>query len=52
MENWFPHGAPVIRLGYRGFLSAVVMLWRMNRNARQLDIKTKAEFILPVRWFR
>jgi hypothetical protein len=36
------------RLGYSGFLSAVWMLWKMNRNAKQLRITTKAEIILPV----
>jgi hypothetical protein len=40
------------RRGYSGFLSMIWMLWRMNRNAKKLDIKTKAEIILPVRWFR
>lgn len=52
MDNWFPRGTPIIRLGYSGFFSAVVMLWRMNRNAKATGIKTKAEFILPLRWFK
>lgn len=52
MNNFFPHGAPMIRSGYRGFLSAVLMLWRMNRNARKLNIKTKAEFIIGFPWFK
>ena len=52
MDNLFPQGAPVIRLGYSGFISAVIMLWRMHRNARQLDIKAKAEIIVPLRWFK
>lgn len=50
-EQWYPLGAGVIqRMGYSGFLSAVIMLWRMNRNAKQLGLVTKAEFTLPVRW--
>ena len=42
----------IVPLGYRGFLSLIWMLCRMNRNAKQLDIHTKAEIILPVRWLR
>ena len=42
----------IVRLGYRGFLSAVWMLWKMNRNGKQLGIVTKAEFILPVPWLK
>ena len=42
----------IVRLGYRGFLSAIWMLWKMNRNARALQINTKAEIILPLRWLR
>lgn len=52
MDNFFPRGQPIIRLGYRGFLSAVVMLWRMNRNCRKLGIKTRAEFIVGFPWFK
>ena len=40
------------RVGYRGFLSAVWMLWKMNRNAKEMRLNTKAEIILPLRWFR
>lgn len=37
-------------LEYRGFISAVWLLWKMNRNAKQLRIKTRAVFTLPVPW--
>lgn len=40
------------RLGYRGFLSAVLMLWRMNRSARILGVSLRCEIVLPVRWLR
>lgn len=39
-------------LGYSGFLSAVWMLWRMNRNAKQTAVVMKAEIIVPLRWFK
>jgi len=52
MDNFYPHHAGIVRLGYSGFLSAVWMLWRMNRNAKQLRIISKCELILPLRWFK
>lgn len=42
----------IVRLGYSGFLSAVWMMWKMNRASRAFDIKTKAEIIFPLRWLR
>ena len=42
----------IVRLSYRGFLSAVWMVWKMNRNSRQLGITSKAEIILPLRWLK
>lgn len=45
-------GLFIKRLGYRGFLSAVWMLWKMNRNAKALRINTKCEIVLPIRWLR
>lgn len=42
----------IVRLGYRGFLSAVWMLWKMNSNAKQLGIKSRCEIMLPIRWLR
>lgn len=50
--NFYPNTAFIKRLGYYGFLSAVWMLWKMNRNARQLDIKSKCEITLPMPWLK
>lgn len=51
--EFFPSNTPYIkRVGYRGFLSLVWMLWRMNRSAKLFGIKTKAEITLPVRWLK
>lgn len=40
------------RVGYRGFLSAVWMLFKMNRNARQLGIRSRCEFITGMPWLK
>lgn len=42
----------IVRLGYRGFLSAIWMMWKMNRNARALAMTTKAEIIFPLPWLK
>lgn len=49
--NWYPTDYAK-RIGCYGFLSAIVMLWRLNRNAKELGIKSKIELTLPLRWFR
>jgi hypothetical protein len=40
------------RLSYRGFLSAVWMLWKMNRAAKSNGIRTRCQIDLPIRWLR
>ncbi len=50
--NFYPNTAFIKRIGYRGFLSAVWMLWKLNRNARQLRIETIYEIRLPVPWLK
>lgn len=50
-ESFFPAVAPQV-VGYRGFLSLVWMLWQQNRKARGLQLRTKFEIELPVRWTR
>lgn len=39
-------------VGYRGFLSLIWMLFQQNRKARRLNLRTKSEIELPVRWTR
>lgn len=51
-DPWFIQNPGIRRFGYSGFLSAVWMLWKMNRNANRMRIHTKAEILLPIRWFR
>ena len=48
----YPGLPGVKRLGYRGFLSAVWILWKMNRNAKKLRITTECRIRLPIRWLR
>lgn len=36
------------RVGYKGFLSLVVMLWKLNRAARKYGIKAKYEIVFPI----
>lgn len=40
------------RLGYYGFLSAVFMLFRMNRNARKTGVTMKCEIIVGLPWLK
>ena len=49
-REWLPLNRNIERVGYSGFISAVWMLWRMNRAARQVDCKVKFEVIVPMRW--
>ena len=51
--NWFPSASVDIkRVGYHGFLSMILMLWKMNRQAKLLGSKHKVEITFPFRWFR
>lgn len=50
--NWFPSNPNIKRVGYYGFLSMIWTLWRMNRQAKTLNIKCKAEITFPIRWLR
>lgn len=45
-------GTVFSRHGYRGFLSLVWMLWKMNHKLRQLDMTSKVEITLPMPWLR
>ena len=47
---WIPNDGGVKRLGYSGFLSAVWMLWRINRNAKQNRVMSIVEIRVPIRW--
>ena len=42
----------VKRIGYKGFLSIIWVLWKMNKQCRKKNFKAKYEFILPVKWFK
>lgn len=42
----------IVRLNYRGFLSAVWMLWKMNRSSRSVGVKTEARIVLPLPWLK
>lgn len=49
---WFARHPGIQRIGYSGFLSAVWMLWKMNKSARTNQIHMKAEIIVPLKWLR
>lgn len=44
--------AGVIRVGYRGFFSAVVALWRMNRGAHRSGTRARFVVEVPLKWLR
>lgn len=50
--SFSPIEAPIKLMGYRGFISAVWMLWRMNRASRAAGVTTEARIRLPIRWLR
>jgi hypothetical protein len=53
MLNVFPETSGFIkRVGYRGFLSMIWTLWRMNRSAKKMRIQCKAEIMFPVHWLK
>lgn len=44
--------AGIVRVGYRGFLSAVVALWKMNRGAKRENLRARFVVEVPLRWLR
>jgi len=51
LENFVPAVAPRV-VGYHGFLSLIWMLFQQNRKARRLNLQTKIDIQLPMRWTR
>lgn len=55
MTHWITQPAQHVlieRWGYKGFLSMIWMLWKMNRQAKLLKVNTEVVVAIPVRWLR